>query len=136
MNMVERLCSWGATHVEIADWLRISKRTLEYWLADEKTTYEVTRLVKKGDPPIIEELTLRAIMERGYARMRISIRRQQIQLLKAGSNTMAVWLGKQYLGQSDRLRVVEPPQAPDDDGESVVPLTLEQLLAAYRKAGK
>lgn len=134
MGLVERLCSKGATHVEIADWLRLSLRTLEYWLADEKTTYLVARPAKKDAPVVMEELTLRTIMSRGYSRMRISIRRQQMALLKAGNATMGVWLGKQYLGQTDRLRV-EPPK-PDADGGSETPVTLEQLLRDYRKVTK
>jgi hypothetical protein len=142
MNLVERLCAWGSTHAEIADWLRVSPRTLAYWLADEKTTYPVkTPTLTKIAPAVIEELTLRAIMERGYAHMRISIRREQIALLKSGNATMAVWLGKQYLGQADRYRMVEPrdagqPDKSNADTPAEVPVTLEELLTAYRKATK
>jgi hypothetical protein len=35
------------------------------------------------------------------AKGRISVRRHQMKLLEAGSVTMAVWLGKQFLGQRD-----------------------------------
>ena len=130
MNNVEKLCSWGCTHVEIADWLRISPRTLAYWLADETTTYKVRH--PDSPIPLIEELTLRALMERGYSHMRIGIRRMQLKLLEAGSNTMGVWLGKQYLGQTDRLRL--EPDKPAENGD--VPVTLEELLRRYRKATK
>lgn len=137
MSMLEQLCSWGATHAELADWLHISKRTLEYWLADEKTTYVVTHPASRiGEKPSTTVLTLRAITERGYALMRISIRRQQMKLLEAGNATMAVWLGKQYLGQTDRLRLVEPPPAPEPNATADVPITLEELLRDYRKASK
>ena len=130
MNRVERLCSWGCTHAEIADWLNISKRTLERLLEDEKKTYAVLNPKTKAT----ETLTLRAIMERGYAHLRISLRRQQIKLLMEGNATMAVWLGKQLLGQTDRLRVQEAPPPPEAAVE--VPVTLEELLRAYRKASQ
>ena len=130
MSAVEKLCSWGATHPEIADWLRISPRTFATRLADEKTRYTVKH--PDSAVPLFEQLTLREITERGYAHMRISLRRQQIKLLEAGSNTMAVWLGKQYLGQTDRLRL-EPDKPQENDD---VPVTLEELLRRYRKATK
>jgi len=50
-----------------------------------------------------DEPALREAMEEGWAQGRMSIRRQQYDLLKSGNVTMAIWLGKQYLGQSDRL---------------------------------
>ena len=42
-------------------------------------------------------------MERGRAKGRISVRRHQMKLLEAGNATMAVWLGKQLLGQRDAI---------------------------------
>jgi hypothetical protein len=50
-----------------------------------------------------EEPAFRAAMDRGYAEGRISVRRKQMQLLEEGSQTMAVWLGKQLLGQRDNM---------------------------------
>ncbi len=42
-------------------------------------------------------------MNRGRAHGRMSVRRKQMQMLLDESNpTMAVWLGKQLLGQRDR----------------------------------
>src|SRR4051812_23010320 len=96
IDRLHELCRRGCSHIEIAVWLRISPRTLERKLGDEKTTYSVKH---PDDPKKRERLTLRAIMDCGYAHMRIGIRREQFKLLKAGSATMAIWLGKQYLGQ-------------------------------------
>lgn len=123
-TLVSSLAAIGATHNEIADFLHVSKRTLEYWLADEKTLHEV-RSKKTG---VVEHLTLRAIMDRGYARMRISIRREQIKLLQAGNATMAVWLGKQVLGQKDKIE-----QTIKDPEGGAVRITLEELLKLYRR---
>ena len=44
-----------------------------------------------------------SVIKRGRARLRKSLRRAQIRSALSGNSTMLVWLGKQYLGQSDRL---------------------------------
>ena len=49
------------------------------------------------------EPELREAWETGQGQGRMSIRRMQFDLLKGGNVTMAIWLGKQYLGQTDRL---------------------------------
>ncbi len=43
-----------------------------------------------------------ALIEKGRSEMKMSLRRQQIRLMENGNATMAIWLGKQYLGQADR----------------------------------
>ena len=48
---------------------------------------------------------LKEIIEDGWANGRASIRRQQLKLLMEGNATMAVWLGKQYLGQRDQSSI-------------------------------
>lgn len=49
------------------------------------------------------EPELKIMVEEGWANGRASVRREQFKLLAAGNATMAVWLGKQYLGQRDNL---------------------------------
>ncbi len=46
---------------------------------------------------------LKEAIEEGWANGRASVRREQFKLLQAGNATMAVWLGKQYLGQRDQI---------------------------------
>jgi len=41
--------------------------------------------------------------QRGYNLGKIRVRRQQLNLLKEGNVTMAIWLGKQFLGQRDKV---------------------------------
>ena len=41
----------------------------------------------------------------GKARLAISLRRRQIMAARKGSVPMLIWLGKQYLGQSDRQEI-------------------------------
>ena len=54
-------------------------------------------------------------MRVGRAKGRISVRRMQMQLLEAGNATMAVWLGKQLLGQRD----VTPVELTGGSGQPV-----------------
>lgn len=76
-EMVERLASIMATQEEIASFLDMSSRTLQ-------RDGEFCRVYKKG-------------LEKG----KMSLRRQQFKL--AENNTaMAIFLGKNYLGQSDK----------------------------------
>ena len=76
-EMVERLASIMATQEEIASFLDMSSRTLQ-------RDSEFCRVYKKG-------------LEKG----KMSLRRQQFKL--AENNTaMAIFLGKNYLGQSDK----------------------------------
>lgn len=70
---------------------------------------------------------VRDILDRGAALGRISLRRQQFRLLKAGSVPMAIWLGKQILGQRDKVDTTlrTPP------GE---PLRIETEISDRRQA--
>lgn len=42
----------------------------------------------------------------------ISLRRKQIQAADAGNVTMLIWLGKQYLGQTDKQQIAGDPERP------------------------
>jgi len=54
---------------------------------------------RKNDPELVEAL------EKGREVGKMSLRRLQWDAAKGGNNTMLVWLGKQYLGQSDKQEV-------------------------------
>lgn len=82
LEQLEKLCALQCTDVEIAAWFQVSLRTIE----------KRRRLAKFADA-----------MQRGRAKGRISVRRHQMKLLEAGNATMAVWLGKQLLGQRDLI---------------------------------
>src|SRR4051812_19718399 len=79
---LEKLCSLQCTYEEIAAWFNVSVRTIES---------------RRKQPKFAEA------MDRGKARGRISVRRQQMKLLESGNATMGVWLGKQLLGQRDEI---------------------------------
>jgi hypothetical protein len=101
LEEVENLSRLNCTMDEIAAYFNVDVRTVQ--------------LRAQRDP------AFRAAMERGQALGRLSIRRQQIRLMEQGNATMAVWLGKQLLGQRDRLEA----EVTVKDGD----MTLEQLLA-------
>lgn len=79
-DVVEKLASIQCTQEEIANFLDVSVRTLQ---RDE----EFCRIYKKGQ-------------DNG----KMSLRRTQFRLAEHNV-TMAIWLGKQYLGQSDKQEV-------------------------------
>lgn len=79
-EMVQNLANIHCTQEEIANILNLSVRTLQ---RDE----EFCRIYKKGQ-------------DTG----KMSIRRMQFKLAEKNP-TMAIWLGKQYLGQKDNIEV-------------------------------
>lgn len=72
--------------------LHCSDRELAGWFGVDVKTIERRR----------KEPEFAAAMERGRCKGKINVRRMQMQLLEKGNATMAVWLGKQLLGQSDQ----------------------------------
>ena len=77
---LEKLCAMQATDAEIGGFFNVSVRTI---------------LRRKKNKKFAE------VMERGRAKGRLAVRRAQLKMLEAGNATMGVWLGKQYLGQTD-----------------------------------
>jgi hypothetical protein len=80
LAVLEKLCALNCTVEEIAGFLNVSVRTIE----------------KRCKQP-----EFAAVMQRGRAMGRISLRRSQIKLMEGGNGTMGIWLGKQFLGQRD-----------------------------------
>jgi hypothetical protein len=80
LDELEKLCVLHASDQELAGFFGVSTRTIENRRKQAKFA---------------------AAMERGWAKGRLSVRREQMKLLAAGNATMAVWLGKQILGQRD-----------------------------------
>ena len=73
----------NATHVEAADVLGVSRETLERFLGKEKKAAQA--------------------FETGKSDGRISLRRAQFKAALAGNPTMLIWMGKQFLGQRDKI---------------------------------
>jgi hypothetical protein len=96
MEEVEKLASIGATQPEMAAWFGVSLSTIEKRLAQEPN---------------------HIALEKGMAKFKLSVRRKQAQLLEEGNVTMAIWLGKQALGQRDQTSLAH--QMLDEHGQPV-----------------
>lgn len=91
----EKLCALQCTEEEICGFLDVTDKTLERWCQREYKAHfsEVFR------------------QKRGVGK--VSLRRSQWRLAEKNAN-MAIWLGKQYLGQRDE-RLPDPVQDLGDD---------------------
>ena len=96
----ENLCGLQCTLEEICGWFDVTDKTLDSWC---KRTYH----------PSISEVFKQ---KRGAGK--ISLRRSQWQLA-AKNASMAIWLGKQYLGQRDIVELGLPADNTQDDALSV-----------------
>jgi hypothetical protein len=110
---LEKLCSLQCTDEEIAAWFGVSTRTIES---------------RRKQPQFA------AVMNRGKAKGRISVRRAQMKLLESGNGTMGVWLGKQLLGQRD----VTPIEltGPNGDPVQVALGTIDEILIRAKKRAR
>lgn len=96
----ENLCGLQCTYDEICSWFDVTDKTLNSWC---KRTYG------KNFSEVFRE-------KRG--RGKISLRRTQWELAKKNAS-MAIFLGKQYLGQSDQGGVVTEKDIREEDSLSV-----------------
>ena len=101
----ENLCGLQCTLEEICGWFDVTDKTLDSWC---KRTYHASfsEVFKK---------------KRGAGK--ISLRRSQWQLAQTNA-TMAIWLGKQYLGQRDQI---ETTFAIDKAKEDALSRSLREL---------
>lgn len=84
----ESLCGLQCTLEEIAGFFRCSEDTIQRWVADNYKDED-------GNP-----LTFAVVFRQKRGIGKISLRRSQFRLAQKNA-TMAIFLGKQYLGQSD-----------------------------------
>lgn len=83
ITQFEQLCAMQCTESEICAWFNITDKTLAKWCQ---------RTYKKNFSEVFK-----IKREKGL----ISLRRSQFQLAE-NNPTMAIWLGKQYLKQTDK----------------------------------
>ena len=81
-EQIQKLAQLGCTQREMASVLNVSRSTL-----DRRLT----------------EPAFRDALEAGDANLNVSLRRKQVELALAGDRTMLIWLGKQRLGQADKV---------------------------------
>ena len=109
LDELEKLFALGCTLPEIAGWFGVSLSTLEKRMG--RRSYHEAQ-------------------ERGQSRMKISLRRRQIQVAESGNPTMLIWLGKQHLNQRDSLDM----QHSGADGKDLIPLAVvDAIIAAAKK---
>ncbi len=130
---LEKLCALQCTHAEIASWFLCSIESIDKRIADRGTLHEVDDSDSPGQKI---NLNFHEIMQRGYARGKISMRRQQIKMLNEGNGTMGVWLGKQYLGQKDIVHHANPDGSAVENAASVVDLFFDRLIAIVERRGE
>ena len=116
---LEKLCSLHCTLQEIADWCKVSLRTIE---------------TRRKRPEFA------AAMQQGYSKGRISVRRAQMKMVERGNGSMGIWLGKQLLGQRDMITTEHVGAGGGAIQMSVKPdlskLTDEELERLLDMAGK
>lgn len=95
----ETLCGLQCTLLEICDALDITDKTLNAWC---KRTY--------GE-------SFSEVFAKKRSKGKISLRRMQFQLAEKNAS-MAIFLGKQYLGQSDVVEIGAPTGSAQEDALS------------------
>ncbi len=82
----EKLCGLQCTEEEICDWFETTDKTLTRWC---RRTYR---------------MSFSEVHKKKSVKGKMSLRRSQFELAKK-SAAMAIFLGKNYLGQSDTVKV-------------------------------
>ena len=81
----ESLCALQCTLDEISAFFRVTDRTIENWCKREY------------------KMSFFDIYKKKSAAGRMSLRREQWRSAEKGNVTMQIWLGKQWLGQTDKV---------------------------------
>ncbi len=101
LDDLEKLCVMQCTNAEVASFFGVAERTIERRRQSARFA---------------------AVMNRGYAKGRQTLRRKQMELAMAGNPTMLIWLGKQLLGQRDKIEHGGPNGGPIQISEIKVTL--------------
>jgi len=112
-NQFESLCGLQCTLEEICGWFGITDKTLNSWC---KKTYNKT---------------FSEVFKEKRSAGKISLRRRQWRLAEKNAN-MAIWLGKQYLGQKDQVETTIAEGTVQDDGLSA---SLRELARSLKSDG-
>lgn len=91
----ENLCGLQCTEEEICGWFGVTDKTLNSWC---KRTYSES---------------FSEVFRQKRSTGKISLRRSQWKLAEKNAN-MAIWLGKQYLGQRDQVEIEAKAEIVED----------------------
>lgn len=86
-EQLRKLMALNCTMAEVAAFFGCNKKTIERRMSQDEDFAE--------------------IIENGRADGMLSVRRKQFQIMESGNATMAIWLGKQLLGQKDHSEIVQ-----------------------------
>lgn len=83
----ESLCKLQCTKEEICSWFNITDKTLDRWIKE------------------VYNNSFSDVFKQKRGTGRVSLRRAQMQAALAGNTSMLIFLGKNYLGQTDKQEV-------------------------------
>lgn len=113
---LEKLMKFYPSEQEAADWFGVTIKTL-------------TRFIKKHF-----QCSFVGLRDKSFAKTKIAIKRVQIEKALKGDNTMLIWCGKQYMGQSERTATeISGPGGKPIEARNVTQLSDEQLEARIRE---
>jgi hypothetical protein len=93
----EQLCAIQCTKLEICDWFDIDDKSLEKYVNKRYN------------------LSFSEVFRRKRTKGFISLRRKQYQAaMESGDKTLLIWLGKQWLGQTDKQEIEHSGQVMND----------------------
>lgn len=104
-NQFEKLCGLHCTEIEICSFFDVTDKTLNRWCRE---TYG---------------MKFSEVFKKKQSIGNISIRRNQMELSKK-SAAMAIWLGKQYLHQTDEISGTANLK---EDNKDVLSIAFEEL---------
>ena len=113
----ESLCNLQCTLDEIAGFFKCSRDTIERWCV---RTYEIN---------------FADAFKKYSQNGKISLRRSQFRLAETNAS-MAIWLGKQYLGQTEKIEAVTNVDAVTVKVEQLEPDQLERVKKIQEKLFK
>ena len=90
------------------------------------TIDEISRIVGCSTETL--ETRFLPLIKKNQADGKMSLRRAQIKMFEAGNATMAIWIGKQWLEQKDKVETsVDPSQFSESDLDARIRAKLDQL---------
>lgn len=92
-------------------------------------TSEIAKLM--GCSPDTIERNFAAFLTKGRENLKVSLRQWQLQAAKKGNVVMLIWLGKQYLEQSDK--VVSMDSLPQSNSIKLSNESIIEILNSSRK---
>lgn len=113
----DKLCAIHATQLELAAWFKCTVDTIENAVKREKKMTFSEYYQQKAGPG------------------KISLRRKQWDLALKGDKTMIIWLGKQHLGQTDKMDQKVDMKL-HQELESLMKLPVDELKELIRKEMK